>query len=455
MTAPFVSTHLTQRLAAFAVAQPAEPFPDSARAFAKLSMLDWAACGIAGQDEPVSRIVRQMVTSEGGKAEAFVFGTSDRLPARAAALANGVTSHALDYDDTHFDYIGHPSVAILPAVLALGERTRTSGAALGDAFLVGAEVACRIGSFFGRAHYQHGFHQTATAGTFGATAASARLLGLTEMQARHALGLAATRASGLKSQFGTMGKPYNAGIAAANGVETASLAALGFESRPDGIECEQGFAETHMAAGGDLDAILAGLGRTFRFEKIQFKYHACCHGTHAALEALGRIRAQHHPDPAAIRRVTLHVHPRWLRVCNIEQPVTALEAKFSYRLTAAMALSGVDTGALTSYTDAICTRPDLVVLRDKVQVETNGALADTEAKATLTLGDGMRHEARVDLDEAAPFTEQQAKVRAKAAALIGEANAVALWRVIENLEDTDAATFAEGLAAAQRRALSS
>jgi len=449
MTQAIAASNITQRLAAFAVSKPATPFAQSAQGFAKLSMLDWAACAIAGREEPVGRVVRQMVAAEGGKPEAFVFGLNERLPARAAALANGTISHALDYDDTHFDHIGHPSVAMASAVLALGERVGAPGTALIEAFLVGVETASRVGQFFGRAHYQHGFHQTATSGAFGAAAASARLLGLSEDQARHALGLTATRASGLKSQFGTMGKPYNAGIAASNGIETASLAALGFESRPDGIECEQGFADTHAAAGGDVDVILKDLGRVFRFEKIQYKYHACCHGTHAALEALKRIRATAKPDPAAIAGVTLKVHPRWLRVCNIEQPATALEAKFSYRLTSAMMLSGVETGALDAYTDELCARADLVALRDKVRVETDESLADTEAHVAVTMANGEVLRDHVDLDAPVPLAEQEAKVRAKAAALIGQSHADALWHIIADLDRHDALHLSAALKAAQ------
>ena len=122
--------------------------------------------------------------------------------------------------------------------------------------------------------------------------AAARLLGLDEERARHALGIASTRTSGLKSQFGTMGKPYHAGMAAANGVEAALLAAAGFVSRPDGLDCAQGFGETHAGAGIDPAAILDGLGRDFIFEAVQHKFHACCHGTHAALDALIEARGR-------------------------------------------------------------------------------------------------------------------------------------------------------------------
>jgi 2-methylcitrate dehydratase PrpD len=434
---------ITERIAGFAAGADGDQFPAGAKAVARLSMLDWSAVMLAGLDEPVSIMVRRMVAEDGGAPAASVFGLDDKLPARAAALANGAASHALDYDDTHFAYVGHPGVAVLPAALAIAEKIDAFGAELLSAFLVGVETACRVGCYLGSSHYRHGFHQTATAGSFGATAACARLMRLDEDQTRHALGIAATRASGLKSQFGTMGKPFHAGMAAANGVEAASLAAFDFISRPDGIECEQGFAATHAGAG-DRDA-LADLGRTFWFENVSFKHHACCHGIHAVLEALALIRNEPGFDVGAVSGVTIHVNPRWLKVCDIAEPGTGLEAKFSYRLTAAMALAGVDTAALATFDDAICQRPDLVGLRDSVRVVGEETIADTAAAVEVQLASGATLAGQFDLDEAVPLAVQQEKLCAKAASLIGAQAANAVWQTVSNLEDRTTAEFAKAL----------
>jgi 2-methylcitrate dehydratase PrpD len=436
---------ITGRIAGFAVGSDGDQFPASAKAVARLSILDWSAVMLAGLDEPVSVMVRQMVDEDGGAPAASVFGLDDKRPARAAALANGAASHALDYDDTHFAYVGHPSVAVLPAALAIAEKTGASGVDLLEAFLVGVETACRVGCFLGSSHYQHGFHQTATSGSFGATAASARLMRLSQEQTRHALGIAATRASGLKSQFGTFGKPFHAGMAAANGVEAVTLASFGFISRPDGIECEQGFAETHAGAGGNADELFAGLGRTFWFENVRYKHHACCHGIHAVLEALALIGEEPGFDAGAVSGVTIRVNPRWLRVCDIAEPETGLEAKFSFRLTAAMALGGVDTAALASFNNAICQRPDLVRLRDIVRVEGDDAITDTAAAVNVQLASGALLAGGFDLDEAVPPPVQQEKLRAKAASLIGAAAADRLWQIISDLENRTAADFAAAL----------
>lgn len=408
---PFART-----LAAFAAA-PDITIPDTTRAILRLSMLDWIACGMSGRDEPVARITRQMAEEEGGSPQSSVFG-GPRLPARAAALVNGTTSHALDYDDTHFAHIGHPSVAVFSAALAMAERQNAKGRALQEAALVGMEVAIRVGVWLGRDHYQIGFHQTGTAGTFGAAAACARLLGLDATGTQAVLGLAATRASGLKSQFGTMGKPYNAGIAASTGVEAALLVAGGFDPALHGLDGPQGFGETHH--GRADETALDELGRAWLFDTISHKFHACCHGLHASLEAIADFR----PDPEDVRRIAVTTHPRWMTVCNQPAPTTGLGAKFSYSTVLPMALLGVDTARLESYTDDLCARPDVTAMREKVLVTADDSLTEMQARVSVTTSAGER-EAFHDLDAPLPLSDKTAKIDAKAASLLGNRAAAA------------------------------
>ncbi|RMH41832.1 MAG: MmgE/PrpD family protein, partial [Alphaproteobacteria bacterium] len=303
---------LTADLAELAIGTPSSALVGVPQDIVLNSILDWIAVGRAGSGEPVSRMIRHHVRDEGGVPEASVFGGA-MAPARAAALANGATSHALDYDDTHFHHVGHLSVVVIPAALAMAEARHATGRALLDSLVVGFEVACRVGGWLGRPHYDAGFHQTATAGCFGATAAACRLLGLDTRQTCHALGLASTRAAGLRSQFGTMGKPLNAGFAASNAVECAGLAARGILSTPEGLEGPQGFGATHAGSGTTRQP-----DDTLLMRGNSYKFHACCHGTHAALEALETALRQ---VPARqIASVTLGTHPRWIPVCNIERP---------------------------------------------------------------------------------------------------------------------------------------
>ncbi|MBX3582276.1 MAG: MmgE/PrpD family protein [Rhizobiaceae bacterium] len=408
---------------------PANRLPGRAMSMARFSLLDWMACGMAGAGEPVAEKLRQLVALEGGQGASSVIGNG-AAPARMAALANGAASHALDYDDTHFAHIGHLSVGIYPAALAVAEEIDAPAGAVVEAFLVGAEAAIRIGMVLGRAHYNHGFHQTATAGAFGATVAAARLYGLDEAQIHHAIGLCSTRASGLKSQFGTMGKPYNAGVAASNGVECAKLAALGMTSADDGLSGLQGFIQTHSPAPEPED--VSGPWDRFLFEDNKYKLHACCHGTHAMIEALldaGELEGRALDDIAAL---SLQTNPRWLRVCDIKKPRTGLEVKFSYNWLAGMTIRGDRTGDERVYKDTLADDQALSAFADKVTVLGDDELTDMQVRGTVSLQDGTVIQLYHDLD--APLAEEllAGKLRAKAEALIGERGS-ALWEMFFDL----------------------
>ena len=421
---------------------PADTISPEARGMARLSLFDWFAVARAGAQEPVAKILRGLVADEAGKPAASVVGLPARVPARAAALANGTISHALDYDDTHFAHIGHPSVAVLPAALAAGEEFGASAAAVLDGFLVGAEASIRVGVVLGRPHYDRGFHQTATSGAFGATVAAARVTGLTRDQTRQALSLVSTRASGLKSQFGSMGKPYNAGIAASNGVEAAALARRGFVSADDGIGGAQGFVDAHVDQAFEDAAWAAPPPAAFLFEDVKHKLHACCHGLHAAIEALSELKARRAIEPDEVAAVRIRVNPRWLKVCDIKRPRTGLEAKFSYAMTAAMTLRGIDTAADRAYDDALCSDTRLTALLPIIEVAGDPALPDTGAVVRVELHGRPSVEAAHDLAaRLAPETLERG-LRAKAGSLLGEVSAAALWRALSSLDGLSARELA-------------
>ena len=414
-----------------------DEIPASARHVARLSLFDWMVCGMAGVTEPLAGKLRGYVAGEGGFPVASVFG-GGRVPARAAALINGATGHALDYDDTHFGHIGHPSVAIYPAALAAGEETGASAAAVVDAFLIGAEASVRLGQVLGAGHYNRGFHQTATAGAFGATLAVGRLYGLTRDQMRVALGLCATRASGLKSQFGTMGKPYNAGIAASNGVECAGLARAGFTSADDGVMGPQGFVATHTDGPAALGVWELPPPGTFVFEDVKYKLHACCHGTHAMIEALASAIRFHGLSPGQVSQVHLTTSPRWLSVCDIKAPRSGLEVKFSYAWLAAMVMAGIPTSADRSFTNALVAEPALADLAGRVTVAGDAGLTELQATVQITRPDGTRLIASHDLAARLPTDVLGASLRAKAEGLLGQ-RAIPLWQSVADLDDLSAA----------------
>src|SRR6185295_15005941 len=227
---------------------------------------DTVGVTLAGASEPASLIVRHVVEAEGGDA-CTVFGTPVRASMSGAALANGTAAHALDYDDMCFVSLAHPSAPLVPAVLAAAESARLSGRAVLDAYVVGFEIEARLGRLMNPRHYQRGWHCTSTLGTIGAAAAVGRLLGLDAAAAGHALAIAASQASGLKENFGTMVKPLHAGLAARNGVLAALLARGGMVASRQAFEGPQGFLRAFDSGGDGIADAIADLGVRWEIEE--------------------------------------------------------------------------------------------------------------------------------------------------------------------------------------------
>src|SRR5882762_7747152 len=409
---------LTRSLAEQACSVSYDTLPEPVRALARQCVLDYFGVALAGADDPLVAILLDELSEAGGAAQAGIIGHVTRLPALSAALINGAIGHALDYDDVNLAMPGHPSVAILPGLLALAEARRSSGREVIAAFVAGYETACRIGMALRPGHYNLGFHATGTVGAFGAAAACARLLGLDTAMTALALGIAGTQASGLKSQFGTMCKPFHAGKAAQNGLLAARLAARGFSSRADIVECVQGFALTHGPDFSPEAALAVPAGGLHLFANL-FKYHAACYLTHAPIECARRLREEHRLVPEVIAGITLRLDASCERVCNIPAPVDGLRSKFSLRQTVAMALAGVDTASLDAYSTENALDPGLVRLRDRVRLDWQDSWPQTLSELEIELDGGRRVAARHDAGiPAADITEQGARLAAKFDALV-------------------------------------
>lgn len=416
ITEPVVTEHredVTRALAEWAARTRARDVPDEVMTVATHCLLDWAGVTLGGVDEAGPVMVRAEVREQGGHHQATLLGTGDRVNVMQAALANGIASHALDFDDVHAVLSGHPTVAVMSAVAPLAEHRGASGEELLNAFVTGVEVACRVGQYVGPAHYQRGWHATATVGALGAAAGAARLLGLDAEATARAIALAASQTGGLKSMFGTMCKPLHAGRAASTGVFAAQLAARGFTANPEGLECAQGFNATFGGAG-DAEGALADLGVPRHLRDVLFKYHAACYGTHAGIDALARLREERALAAENVERVDLHVPEANLAMCNIAEPSTGLQAKFSMRFTAAMALSGTPTGDSRVFDDALCQRPELVALRDRVHVHKGSEGFSFGAEAVVHMSDGVVHRLQADAGIPEPdLARQGERLRAK------------------------------------------
>ena len=429
---------LTQTLAAQASAVIYEALPEPVRELARQCVLDYYGVALAGADDPLATILLDELAEAGGAAQASIIGHQAKLPALSAALVNGAIGHALDYDDVNLAMPGHPSVAILPGLVALAEQRNSTGGEVVAAFVAGYETACRIGMALRPGHYDRGFHATGTIGAFGAAAACAHLLGLDAEATARALGIAGTQAAGLKSQFGTMCKPFHAGKASQSGLLAARLAARGFSSRPDLVECEQGFALTH-APDFHPEAALATPPHGFHIFANLFKYHAACYLTHGPIESARALRERHGVKPEQIARMTLSLDKSCERVCNIPAPTDGLEAKFSLRQTVAMALSGVDTASLGAYSAATATDPALVRLREKLALDFHDGWPQAAAELEVALVDGRvlkaKHDAGIpSADIAAQGERLAAKFDALAEPALGAARSSELRETIFGLD---------------------
>ena len=284
--------------------------PEGARARAATALLDTVGVTLAGASEPVSLIVQQVIAAEGGDA-CGVFGTADRASMSGAALANGTAAHALDYDDMCFVSLAHPSAPLVPAVLAAAESERLTGRAVLDAYVVGFEIEARLGRLMNPRHYQRGWHCTSTLGTIGAAAAVSRLLGLDARAAGHALAIAASEASGLKENFGTMVKPLHAGLAARNGVLAALLARGGMTASDLALDGPQGLLHAMDSEGKALADAIADLGARWEIldTGITVKLYPSCAGTHPSLDAILDLRRR---EGFSARRRRAHRHRRRL-----------------------------------------------------------------------------------------------------------------------------------------------
>ncbi len=419
-----------------------DSLPDTAAEFAKHCFLDWLGVTIAGSREPLSGILRAEAAADGGAGAHVLIGTGATTSMHWAALINGAASHALDFDDVVSAMGGHPSVPVFPALLALVQAQPTNGRAFITAFVAGFETECRVGSVMAPDHYAKGFHATGTVGTFGAAAACAHLAGLDATAWQTAFGLAGAQAAGLKCMFGTMAKPLHAGKAAANGLMAARLAQRGFTANQTVLEAEQGFAATQTDSYNPR--ALSGMHDASGITRVMFKYHAACYLTHASIEAASTLIAQRALQPEQIVSVRVLVPPGHLRVCNIQNPGTGLEGKFSLRLTVAMALTGRDTGE-RAFTEECVRDPVLVGLRDKVTVQAVTTLPNnysSEIQVVLDTGEVLSAGADVSLPtKASELPRQWDKLAAKFVSLVepvlGRHLALELVARIAQLENVD------------------
>lgn len=372
----------------------AESISEEALRRAENCFLDFFGTTIAGTPDLVVDILLDTLSDAEGREQAGLIGRYRKVPMRLAALVNGTAGHALDYDDTHLTMPGHVSVAVIPALLALAEHRRYSGIRLLTALVAAFDAGCVIGAALAPGHYERGFHATATIGAMAAAAGAARLVGLDARCTSHAIGIAATSAAGLQGMFGTMCKPLHAGRAAEAGLLAVLLAERGFITAENSIECRQGFADTHSP--DFTPRMKAPCHGDRHIADNLFKFHAACYGTHAVIDAALDLSSRLRLNSCSIRKVTLEVAADNDTVCNIAEPQTDAEARFSLRHVVAMVLARHDTSDPRAYGDASLRDPAVVDLRNRTIVRLVQGREITLGSVTLDLEDGSKHSAYAD-----------------------------------------------------------
>ncbi len=313
-------------------------FPADVVAQAKRCLIDGFAVVMAGSTVPGSEIVREYVTAITDRQEATVFGPKPmRAPAAQAALANGASGHAMDFDDTQlsttsdrtYGLLTHPTVPALSASLALAERKNASGAEFLDAFLVGFEVECKIAEAIDPDHYLRGFHTSGTIGAFAAAASAARLMQLDRAKTAHAIAIAASLSSGIRVNFGTMTKPLHVGRAAENGLFAAELASRGFTGGDAALDGKWGYFQV-LGGGAEPDRLVGVLANPYTIVNpgVSVKPYPSGVLSHPSMDAMLKVMTDHNLQPDQIKAVRLRAGTNILDPLRYKTAKTELEAKF-------------------------------------------------------------------------------------------------------------------------------
>lgn len=386
---------VTAELAEWIVGLEAGDIPDEVRTEGVRTFVNWIGCAVGGADHPTVAAALRALSPFSGPANATVLGRGERLDIMHAALVNGISSHVLDYDDTHLKTIIHPAGPVASALLALAEERRITGADFLAALIVGVEVECRLGNAVYPEHYDVGWHITGTTGVFGAAAACGRVMGLSPQRMRWALGLAATQSSGLREMFGTMTKSFHPGAAAQNGLKAALLAEAGYDSSEQGIEAKRGWANV-LSTKQDYGELLDDLGSRWEALLNSYKPFACGIVIHPTIDGCQQIREEVGEDRVReIEKVELSTHPLVLELTGKTAPRTGLEGKFSVYHAAACALLRGD-GAPTAFTDEVVNLPELVDLRGRVHATADTAMHEASVHIKLTFRDGAVLEKHIE-----------------------------------------------------------
>ena len=367
-------------------------FSDAVRHEARRTILNYFASAAAVAADPTLGAAVRVLARFSGPAEAGLIGRPQRLDRLNAAFVNAAAANFLDFDDTHLETVIHPGAPTAAAVFAFGEATGASGAAVLEAFALGAEVACRMGNMVSPGHYARGWHITATCGVFGAAAGTARLLGLDAGTVRNALGIAASQSAGLVENLANEAKNVAVGNSARNGILAALMAAEGYDASAKALHGRLGWARA-MGDEPRLAALTDGLGREWELSKNTYKPYPAGIVMHAIIDACLELRGDHGLAAEAVAAVTV-AGDSLLLARGDRIVANHRDARVSiHHAVAAPLLAGA--AGIPEFSEAFVLDPAVIALRAKVTAELDADMPVGAARVTVLTTSGECHELTV------------------------------------------------------------
>jgi len=296
---------------------------------------------LAGSAEPCTTNLLRIPGVAEAAGPCTLFGASRKTSALDSAFVNGTASHALDYDDFSQPMGGHQSVPLVAPLIAMAEQRQLSGAQLIAAYVVGIETEIRLARAVNFHHYDKGWHPTATLGIFGAVAAVGHLIRLDEAKLVTALGIAASLASGVKANFGTMVKPLHVGQCCRNALLAVLLTESGYDANPAALEHKQGFLNAFNGPGTyDAERMFEDWASPLEVTSptMGLKQFPCCGSTHPAISMMLALRQDEGITAEMLERIEVMPHMRRLPHTDNPDPQTSLAAKFSVQYVVARAV---------------------------------------------------------------------------------------------------------------------
>lgn len=371
----------------------------------KKAFIDTIAVTIAAENKKLSLILREINEKKFSESYNSTVVTALKSNPSEFAFLFGTMSHILDYDDVNFTFYGHPSVTLIPTILALSKEKNLSGKKMIEAYAIGFEVQAKIGESMGKEQYQMGWHTTSTIGIYGAIAAASKLLSFDEKQIKSAIGLASSFASGIRKNFGTMTKPIHVGLVAKNALTISEMVEYGVTSNENIFSPPLSIDLITTNQSVDFSP-LRRLGIDWEIEQneIIFKKYPCCAFTHRSIDAtLDMVKKYeiHHNDVEIIEAL---VHPIVPKVLIYEKPKSITEAQFS--LYYCLAASIIDKKInLSTFAEQKIKRRFVRALMDKIQVKVDASQKDeaVEKFSTISINaNGKKYESVIHFPKGHP-----------------------------------------------------